>query len=87
MSSNGNPVVEFRSVQYRVNDRAIIDNLNLQISRGETLVPLYFVRISNERDFVFWACEFPRLSTLEWHHVRKFVRQIFPSQRDKTTLL
>src|SRR5882724_13216367 len=40
MSSNGNSVVEFQSVQYRVNDRAIIDNLNLRISRGETLVLL-----------------------------------------------
>src|SRR5689334_1279442 len=40
MSSNGNPVVEFQSVQYRLSDRAIIDNLNLQIRRGETLILL-----------------------------------------------
>src|SRR5882724_5441188 len=40
MSSNGNPVVEFHAVQYRQNDRAIIDNLNLQVLRGETLILL-----------------------------------------------
>lgn len=40
MSSNGNPVVEFQSVQYLLSDRAIIDNLNLRIYHGETLVLL-----------------------------------------------
>jgi osmoprotectant transport system ATP-binding protein len=40
MSSNGNPAVEFHSVEYRANGRAIIDNLDLKVSRGETLVLL-----------------------------------------------
>lgn len=40
MSSNGNSVVEFQTVQYRLSDRAIIDNLNLQVFRGETLILL-----------------------------------------------
>src|SRR6266700_1509271 len=40
MSPNGKPVIEFHSVQYRLADRAIIDNLNLQVISGETLVLL-----------------------------------------------
>ncbi|HKZ76847.1 MAG TPA: ATP-binding cassette domain-containing protein, partial [Pyrinomonadaceae bacterium] len=38
--SNSSPLVEFRNVSYSVGPTPIISNLNLKVSRGETLVLL-----------------------------------------------
>lgn len=40
MTENPQPIVEFRGVRFEIDGAKILDDLNLQISRGETLVLL-----------------------------------------------